>query len=128
MKWELCSCVSALPVPVSNADYQFFLLDIGMYRNTSVFGPFEDVTLLLVVVGLAGSSSSFFEDGMASPSCFLGTACYFCFLGVVLPMDLISFGRASSTMSSSMWNLASAKCDLTLMNGLSPCITFTLSQ
>ena len=92
----------ALLVPVSNGDCPFFLLNIGMYWKTSVFRPFEGVTLPLIVVGLASSSSFLLEDGTASRSCFLGMACHSCFLGAALPVDLISFGRASGTMSSSM--------------------------
>ncbi|KAM2454548.1 hypothetical protein PS1_014649 [Malus domestica] len=99
---SLCSCVLALLVPVSNKDCPFFLLDTGMYQKTSVFGPFEGVTPFLVVMGLADLSSSLFEDGTASLSYFLGMAWHSRFLSAALHMDLISFGRASGTMSSSM--------------------------
>ena len=99
---SLCSCVSALLVPVSNRDCPFFLLDIGMYRKTGVFGPFEGITLPLIVVGLVGSSLFLLEGGTGSASCFLGTACHSCFLGAALPVDLITYGRASGTMSSSI--------------------------
>ena len=44
----------------------------GCIRRQVVFDPFEGITLPLVIMGLAGSSSSLLKDGMTFPSCFLG--------------------------------------------------------
>ena len=53
---SLCSCVSALLVPVSNEDYPFFLLDIRMYRKICVLvllrrhAPFDYCGLSRLIV------------------------------------------------------------------------------
>ncbi|KAM1814422.1 hypothetical protein ACFX11_028090 [Malus domestica] len=114
---SLCSCVSALLVSVLNGDCPSFLLNIGMYRKTGVFGPFEGVTFPLVVVGLPGSSSFLLEDGTTSP---------FLLFGHDLPLLFLGCGFAWKSFGYNV--LASVKCDSVSVNGLvSPCVTFTHS-